>query len=832
MTSIKTPDDLLAGAVNGQRTPFQKTPIESNAFTAGIAAAAAGTYFSYWTVVGGTVEAGAVPSTTAATCSSATAGAYPLTDASAGEQLFLFRFSPLLHGSASNGGEADLILFDRLAHVGGLNANITTLQTVNVSLPSSRPDTTGEGVELWLEIYTTIGANPQTLTISYVDESNASVTTTWTSAASAQARRCFQIQPAAGSFGFRSITSVQFISAGTGTAGNFGLTLVRRITHSLQSGPGTQEDAGPFRSGFPRIYDSSCLFVVVAPTQTAVIPDIVVDVCIAESGQSTSGFTQDDVVTATNWRQPQPFIKDTVSGGSGNSALLSSWSSQGVNWCDGTAPAASAQCTSATPGALTLADATGGRTMRLLSLSIAFGIQGAGTGGPVMFLDRLVHHGSFDANSTSLQSTSGVSLPDRGGTTGEGVMAYVEITATFGGTARDATVSYKDQDDNSSTTTVRLPANAITGRFLPIPLEAGDRGIRSIESIQLSVGGTGAGTFSIVMVRMIAVTQMTVGATLTSRGPFELGLPRVYDGACIMMATHSSSVTWDAAYGEMVFGEFGGTPPNLGTMSAVHTALQTRRQTFSVNKTAPTANQTTFALASYWLSAGLPAAGANPGAAKTMSSADLGSLPYNNASGGRSLRIGNIVSRLAPGTSTAGSAVHLLVDWLVAHSGCSGTDIASQPINTPAIPNRHGTPSTNGVGVWWFIVCFGQTGSTSVTCTITYTDNAGNNGQTCTVTIPATMRIGRMVPIFPATGDYGIKSIESLILSASTLTAGNFGVVCIRPIAFVGPNADASWRSGPLDLLLPVVPDSCCLVNHAASSVATDVHAEVVLIEG
>lgn len=107
--------------------------------------------------------------------------------------------------------------------------------------------------------------------------------------------------------------------------------------------------------------------------------------------------------------------------------------------------------------------------------------------------DLLVAADLFDTNSASSQGVNTTALTRY--TTGEGVMMTWEVTnGTIGATPRNLTVTYTDQSGNGSSATPAqaLTASAIDRRLQPtllgpfMQLAAGDYGVRSVESAQLS----------------------------------------------------------------------------------------------------------------------------------------------------------------------------------------------------------------------------------------------------------------------------------------------------------------------------------------------------------
>lgn len=120
-------------------------------------------------------------------------------------------------------------------------------------------------------------------------------------------------------------------------------------------------------------------------------------------------------------------------------------------------------------------------------------------------------------------------------------------------------------------------------------------------------------------------------------------------------------------------------------------------------------------------------------------------------------------------------AIH---DELWSCSGFSGTVVTAQTVvSAPAL-----TRYTDGIGNHIYIVCYTATGTTATTCTIKYTNQAGTANRTATVAIPASMTAGRMIQATLQAGDQGVLSVQSVQLTATTGTAGNFGVSITHPL--------------------------------------------------
>lgn len=234
------------------------------------------------------------------------------------------------------------------------------------------------------------------------------------------------------------------------------------------------------------------------------------------------------------------------------------------------------------------------------------------------------------------------------------------------------------------------------------------------------------------------------------------------------------------------------------------------------------------ALYSLWRSAGpLPAQGAIPAAWAVCTKALLGSIwSYNNPVAPAK----TYLDVLDIGSTVAGVAA--VYDRMGHMGGLSGTSTASQAVNA-VLPTDANRCDQNGLGVEWMLEWYTDTGGTAVTATVTYTNSAGASGRTTTVALAATRRAGLCLPIAPAAGDQAIRSIESVQLSATTGTAGSFGVTARRRIASMTTFAANAPEAKQQSLLIQIPDDSCGEVLCECSATTTgDVRGDLVLIQG
>lgn len=183
---------------------------------------------SYWTIAGTFWPAGAVPPTGAGSAlSSSDTGAMPFPGVPGGDKMYLIGMA-LSQANGSSIQDMAMVLYDRLVHTSGLNANITSLQAVATTALTRH--TSGLGVQMYAEIYTAVGASATTVTVEYTNDSGVAKTTSFSIGSSTNnaALQMLRIPLASGDLGVRSVESVT-LAGGTGTAGNFGITLAYPI---------------------------------------------------------------------------------------------------------------------------------------------------------------------------------------------------------------------------------------------------------------------------------------------------------------------------------------------------------------------------------------------------------------------------------------------------------------------------------------------------------------------------------------------------------------------------------------------------------------------------
>lgn len=125
-----------------------------------------------------------------------------------------------------------LMLCDRLSHQGGLSGTTTGAQTTNLPTAALTRYTSGVGVWPCLEIYTAVGTTGTTATISYTNQAGTSGQTSQAVQFGASGfngiSQLIPVNLASGDYGCQAVASVT-IALSTGTAGNFGVTLIKPL---------------------------------------------------------------------------------------------------------------------------------------------------------------------------------------------------------------------------------------------------------------------------------------------------------------------------------------------------------------------------------------------------------------------------------------------------------------------------------------------------------------------------------------------------------------------------------------------------------------------------
>ena len=228
--------------------------------------------------------------------------------------------------------------------------------------------------------------------------------------------------------------------------------------------------------------------------------------------------------------------------------------------------------------------------------------------------------------------------------------------------------------------------------------------------------------------------------------------------------------------------------------------------------------------ASLWRATGIPTQPAIPGAAAVVDRTTAGCILHPALTTGDTRYIDGFLLN-----GTTANTIHI-VDRLIHMGGLNGTLATLQSVNTPALPS--GRADENGADVEWWLEWYTDTGSTAVTATVTpvYDDNLST--PTIAISLAATRRAGMLIPIIPPQGRT-IKSITSVQLSATTGTAGNFGVTATKHLGVVGVSPAANIADRAESLIRKIHASACLMAMVDCTTTSTgQINGFLSLMEG
>jgi hypothetical protein len=176
----------------------------------------------------------------------------------------------------------------------------------------------------------------------------------------------------------------------------------------------------------------------------------------------------------------------------------------------------------------------------------------------LLIYDRLVHVSGLSVASTATLNVNSVALPRYASTTSSNEdyaannEVWLEVTTATTTTAAVVTMnSYTNENGTSGRagSSITFPAAATTLHSLvgPMPLQAGDQGVASVQTIQVNTAAS-AGAVQLVILRELAWIPLiqNIGNIINYLTQIPT-LPRLYDGhslqfAILMPATTATSV--------------------------------------------------------------------------------------------------------------------------------------------------------------------------------------------------------------------------------------------------------------------------------------------------
>ena len=197
------------------------------------------------------------------------------------------------------------------------------------------------------------------------------------------------------------------------------------------------------------------------------------------------------------------------------------------------------------------------------------------------------------------------------------------------------------------------------------------------------------------------------------------------------------------------------------------------------------AGQTAASYCSMWRATGQPGQGAIPTTSAVCNNTTLGAINFTQQTAPAT----SYGAYLEIATSNASTTVEFH-DRLVHFGGLNGTLATAQSVNldlnsflaTDNLSARKG--DANFSDVQWWLEWYTATGATAVNATVTVTYNDGTTGALTVISLAASRPASHLIllnSLIPSTqsGKF-IRGVVSFLLSATTATAGNFGVTATR----------------------------------------------------
>lgn len=178
--------------------------------------------------------------------------------------------------------------------------------------------------------------------------------------------------------------------------------------------------------------------------------------------------------------------------------------------------------------------------------------------GTLLLCDRLWHNGGYTITSTSAQNSTTPTWPARdanGSTNGESVLLACEISAATGAGTPTITCAYTNSSgtaSRSATNIISTVASSAIGATYFIGLQAGDIGVRSLQSVTLSATWT-SGTMNMVAYRVLAALELPGAFIPNAIDVMTAGMPRLYNGTVPWLIFIPNTTTATNVQGQVIY---------------------------------------------------------------------------------------------------------------------------------------------------------------------------------------------------------------------------------------------------------------------------------------
>ena len=218
---------------------------------------------------------------------------------------------------------------------------------------------------------------------------------------------------------------------------------------------------------------------------------------------------------------------------------------------------------------------------------------------------------------------------------------------------------------------------------------------------------------------------------------------------------------------------------------------------------------------SLWRATGQPGQGAIPTAAANCNQSTVGGMKFSQQTAPAKSYLAYLEA-----TSSNSATTMEVHDRLMHMGGLNGTLTTAQTVGidfngatADNMAERIGDADCSDIQ--WWLEWYTDTGATVATATVAVTYSDGTTGNLTGVSLAATRRASFMQPLnglipTAAAGKF-IRAVNTVTLSASTGTVGNFGVTAtrLRGSLFM-PIANAKFSADWANLPINTIPNSAC----------------------
>jgi len=248
---------------------------------------------------------------------------------------------------------------------------------------------------------------------------------------------------------------------------------------------------------------------------------------------------------------------------------------------------------------------------------------------------------------------------------------------------------------------------------------------------------------------------------------------------------------------------------SITTLDGLMAAMGNTSSRVVIDK-ASIANAVAGGFISMWRATGIPGQGAIPTTSAICTSALTGAIGFANQTSPTESYLSYLFA------TSSNNATTLEVHDRLAHMGglvlnVTTSQTTNLPLDLTALSSDR-LGDANYSDIQWWLEVYTDGGATASNATVNVTYNDNSTGNLAVIAVGGTLRAGRMLPLISASAGKFIKQINSVILSASTTVAGNFGFTATRVRTSMPLNIANKAEVFKWDMLgLPMIENDACL---------------------